>query len=83
MLALSTKTMSRFDKSWLTTIEPLTAKEIKNIRHREHVSQAVLAQYLNVTADLVSTWERGQKVPSGPSLKLLTLVKKKGLSGVA
>ena len=77
------KTMSRFDASCLTAVEPLTPKDIKKIRDKEHVSQAVLARHLNVTTDLVSKWERGDKVPSGPSLKLLSLVKRKGLSAVA
>jgi putative transcriptional regulator len=36
-----------------------------------------------VTAGLVSQWERGEKHPRGASLKLLTLVKKKGLAAVA
>jgi putative transcriptional regulator len=47
------------------------------------VSQSVFANYLNVTASLVSKWERGEKRPSGAALKLLTLVEKKGLAEVA
>jgi DNA-binding transcriptional regulator YiaG len=39
--------------------------------------------YLNVTTGLVSQWERGEKHPRGASLKLLTLVAKKGLQAVA
>ena len=30
-----------------------------------------------------STWERGEKRPSGVSLKLLTMVRKKGLASIA
>jgi putative transcriptional regulator len=36
-----------------------------------------------VTTGLVSQWERGEKQPQGPSLKLLTLVAKRGLDAVA
>jgi putative transcriptional regulator len=61
----------------------LTADEIKQIRELEQVSQTVFANYLNVTASLVSKWEHGEKRPSGASLKLLTLVEKKGLMAVA
>ena len=50
---------------------------------REKASQAVFARYLNVTTGLVSQWERGEKHPRGASLKLLTLVAKKGLQAVA
>ena len=31
--------------------------------------QTVFANYLNVTPNLVSKWERGEKRPSGPALK--------------
>ena len=52
-------------------------------RLRENASQAVFARYLNVTTGLVSQWERGEKRPRGPSLKLLALVEKNGLNAVA
>lgn len=76
------KTMRRFDTACLTQIRPLKPKQIKAIREREHVSQTVFANYLNVTSGLVSKWERGEKRPSGPSLKLLALVEKNGLAVV-
>jgi putative transcriptional regulator len=53
------------------------------LREREGASQAVFARYLNVTTGLISQWERGEKHPQGPSLKLLSLVAKYGLSTVA
>jgi putative transcriptional regulator len=76
-------TMRSFDDACLTPIRPLKPKQIQSIREREGVSQTVFANYLNVTASLVSQWERGEKRPSGASLKLLTLVEKKGLAAVA
>jgi len=81
--AIDKQTMRRFDDACLTPVRPLTPKKIKAIREREHVSQAVFANYLNVTSSLVSKWERGEKRPSGASLKLLSLVEKKGLATVA
>jgi len=77
------QTMRRFDESCLTPIRPLTPQKIKAIRQREHVSQAVFANYLNVTISLVSKWERGEKRPSGPALKLLSLVERHGIGAVA
>ena len=53
------------------------------IRKRAGVSQGVFAHYLNVKPKLVSEWERGEKRPSGPSLKLLSIVKSKGLDAIA
>jgi len=76
-------TMRRFDASCLTQIRELSAPEIRAIRKRESVSQAVFAFYLNVTKDSVSQWERGLKKPAGPALKLLSLVLNKGLSAIA
>lgn len=76
-------TMRDFDQSCLTAVEPLSAREIVAIRRRAGVSQGVFAHYLNVKPKLVSEWERGEKRPSGPSLKLLSIVKTKGLDAIA
>ena len=77
------KTMRKFDAMCLTPVKPLTPRQIARIRKKEAVSQAVFAQHLGVSLTLISQWERGEKKPSGPSLKLLTLVDKKGLDWVA
>ncbi len=77
------QTMRRFDESCLTPVRVFTAEEIRTLREREEVSQMVFAQYLNVKKDSVSQWERGEKHPSGPSLKLLSLVEKNGLEAIA
>jgi putative transcriptional regulator len=77
------RTMREFDASCLTMVEGLTAREIQAIRRREGVSQGVFARFLNVRTKLVSEWERGEKKPSGPSLKLLAIVKAKGLDAIA
>jgi putative transcriptional regulator len=79
---LDAKTMREFDASCLTTIEPLTGKEILALRTRAGVSQGVFARVLNVRPKLVSEWERDEKKPSGPSLKLLSLVKARGLDAI-
>ena len=77
------QTMRKFDEACLTPVRPLTPEEIRSLREREGASQAVFARYLNVTTGLLSQWERGEKHPQGPSLKLLSLVAKHGLSTVA
>ncbi len=77
------KTMRHFDESCLTPVEKLTPAEIKAIREETHASQTVFARHLNVSPLVISQWERGQRSPSGTSLKLLTLVKNKGLECVA
>src|ERR1700722_126501 len=76
-------TMREFDALCLTPVTPMAPDEIKALREREQVSQPVFASYLNVRKDAVSKWERGEKRPDGPSLKLLNLVKTKGLAAIA
>ena len=80
---MSKQTMRAFDEMCLTPVAEMTPADIRALRLRENASQAVFARYLNVTAGLVSQWERGEKRPRGASLKLLTLVEKNGLSAVA
>jgi putative transcriptional regulator len=77
------RTMREFDEGCLTPAEPLSPRDIQILRKREGVSQSVLARHLNVAVKLVGEWERGQKKPSGPSLKLLALIKAKGLDAIA
>ncbi len=77
------KTMRKFDVLCLTPIQPMTPERIRALRARENASQTVFAAYLNVTPSLVSKWERGEKHPQGASLKLLSIVGKKGLEVVA
>ena len=79
---LDKETMREFDASCLTAVTVLSPKEIVALRRRERISQGVFARYLNVRPKLVSEWERGEKKPSGPSLKLLSIVKAKGLDAI-
>jgi putative transcriptional regulator len=80
---MSKRTMKSFDDMCLTPVTPLSAGQIRRIRLREKASQAVFARHLNVTTGLISQWERGERRPRGASLKLLTLVARKGLEAVA
>jgi putative transcriptional regulator len=77
------RTLRAFDELCLTPVQPMTAADIRVLRTRERVSQAVFARYLNVTTGLVSQWERGEKHPAGASLKLLNLVDRRGLAAIA
>lgn len=77
------RTLRKFDDLCLTPVRPMSAQEIRTLRERERVSQAVFARHLNVTTGLVSQWERGARHPAGASLKLLTLVQEKGLKAIA
>jgi putative transcriptional regulator len=77
------RTMREFDEACLAPAEPLAPEEIRALRERELVSQPVFARYLNVSKNLVSDWERGTKRPGGPALRLLSIVRRKGLEAIA
>ena len=67
-------------KFTIQIIKELTPNQIKKLRLKEHVSQAVFAQYLNTSLSTVKQWEQGGKHPRGTSLKLLNLIATKGLA---
>ena len=78
--AIDQLTMREFDRLCLQPVPPLRPIDIKRIRTREHVSQAVFAALLNTSVSTVQKWEIGQKRPTGTALKLLHLVQKNGLA---
>lgn len=80
--AISAVTMKDYDKLCLPPIHNFSFKEIKKLREREKVSQAIFATLLNTNVSTVQKWEIGIKKPSGMALKLLNIVEKKGLDGI-
>ena len=80
---VKTETMREFDKLCLAPVEKLVAKQIAELRRREKVSQPVFAKYLNVSKSAVCQWESGEKNPDGAALKLLNIVRTKGLEALA
>lgn len=81
--AVNKQTMREFDDACLSPVQTLSPEEIRALREREHLSQPVFARYLNVSKNLISDWERGTRKPGGPALRLLTLVKNKGIQAIA
>ncbi len=80
---MDTRTMREFDVLCLQPVKALNAAQIRRLRTRNRVSQAVFAAYLNTSLSTVQKWECGQKRPNGPSLKLLNLVEQMGLELLA
>ena len=60
----------------------LTGPEIKALRAKANLSQAVFAHLLNLTVGYVSQLERGAKRPSGPALVLLDVIRRKGIDAI-
>jgi putative transcriptional regulator len=75
-------TMRQFDLGCLTPVAEMKPQAIRRLRQAAEMSKAVFASALNVPVSLVSQWERGEKRPSGPSLKLLALIKNKGIDAI-
>ena len=81
--AIDQVTMREYDRLCLQPVEPMEPEQIKDIRERSRVSQAVFARMLNSRVSTVQKWEIGAKNPSGPALKLLNLVQKRGLDALS
>jgi putative transcriptional regulator len=73
------ETMRTFDRECLPNLQDMTPSEIKALREDNHVSQPVFARYLNTSESTIQKWETGAKRPSGPALKLLSIVQRHGL----
>lgn len=75
-------TMKRFDKTCLTDTT-FNSEAIRAIREHYHLSQADFAHQLNVSIRSLAAWENGTQKPSGAAVKLLTIVKNKGIEAIA
>ena len=74
--------MRKFDALCLDPVPDYDSKKIRALRDHLQLSQSVLAAVLNTSLSTVRKWEIGEKHPSGPSLKLLNLLERKGLEAV-
>ncbi|MFA7242445.1 MAG: DNA-binding transcriptional regulator [Sulfuricellaceae bacterium] len=74
--------MRKFDALCLSPVPAYDSEKIRALRDHLQLSQSVLAAVLNTSLSTVRKWEIGDKHPSGPSLKLLDLLERKGLEAV-
>lgn len=74
--------MLKYDVLCLEPVPQYQSEQIRALRESLNLSQAVLAAVLNTSLSTVRKWEVGDKHPSGPSLKLLNLLERKGLEAV-
>jgi len=81
--AIDAKTMREFDAKCLPSVKAYTPNQIKRIRLKNKVSQAVFAAFINTSPSTIRQWEQGLKKPGGISLKLLNLIDRHGLMYVA
>lgn len=76
------RAMENYDALCIPPVPEYTPEQIKSLRDRYHLSQSVLASVLNTSLSTIQKWEIGEKHPGGPSLKLLNILDRKGLSAM-
>ena len=76
------RAMASYNALCIPPVPEYTSEQIKSLRERYQISQAVLATVLNTSLSTIQKWEIGEKHPGGPSLKLLNILDRKGLSAM-
>jgi len=76
------RAMREYDALCIEPVAAYSAEQIRSLRERYRLSQAVMAAVLNTSLSTIQKWELGDKHPSGPSLKLLSLLDRKGLEAI-
>jgi putative transcriptional regulator len=75
-------TMRHLGKKGVPQVAPITGAQIRGMRERARMSQAVFARHLNLTVGYVSQLERGAKQPTGAALALLNVIRRKGIEAI-
>jgi putative transcriptional regulator len=79
---ITKRSMQEFSALRNLSVKPMTPRHIKQLRSKTRLSQAVFAIAINTSLSTIQKWEAGDKAPSGPSLKLLSLIERKGITAV-
>jgi len=79
---ISKRRMQEYDALRNLDVHDMPPVKIRALREQAQVSQAVFAAVLNISVSTIQKWEIGEKKPSGPSLKLLSIIERKGLEAV-
>lgn len=80
--AMDEITMRKMDALCLPAKVSFNPRDIKRIRTKNHVSQAVFAAFLGIGKTTVQQWEQGAKKPSGPAQRLLDIIDRQGLAAL-
>ena len=76
------RAMREYDMLCIEPVSAYSAEQIRSLRERYRLSQAVMASVLNTSLSTIQKWEIGDKRPAGPSLKLLSILDRKGLEAL-
>jgi len=80
--AMDEITMREIEALCLPQKRPFRPQDIRRIRTKNHMSQAVFAAVLGIGKTTVQQWEQGQKKPNGAAQRLLDIVDRKGLAAL-
>lgn len=80
--AIDAITMRKMDLLCLPPKRSFSASEILRIRQKTRMSQPVFAMFLNVGRSTIAQWEKGHRKPSGPSLRLLDVIDRRGVEAL-
>ncbi|QJT07514.1 helix-turn-helix domain-containing protein [Oceanidesulfovibrio marinus] len=80
--AMDDITMRQIDALCLPKVPTFSAEDIKRIRNKSKMSQAVFAVVLNTSTTTVQKWEQGTKKPGGMASRLLDVVDRKGVEAL-
>ncbi len=79
---VSKTTLKEFESQHLSYHSELDGSEVRKLRESNHISQAVLARYLNLSPVSIQRWEQGKSRPTGSAIVLLNLIREKGLQAL-
>lgn len=58
----------------ITPVNKYSNEQIKSIRNKSGMTQAVFANYIGVSKKTVEAWELGRTHPTGPACRLLDIL---------
>lgn len=76
------RALGRYDALCIEPVPTYSPEQIRTLRDRYRLSQSVLASILNTSLSTIQKWEIGEKHPGGPSLKLLSILDRKGIEAL-
>jgi len=75
-------TLRHLGQDSIPKVAKINGAQIRKLRERANMSQAVFARHLNLTVGYVSQLERGAKQPTGAALALLNVIQRKGIEAI-
>jgi putative transcriptional regulator len=76
------RALNRYDAMCIEPVPSYSPEQIRTLRDRYRISQAVMASIFNTSLSTIQKWEIGEKHPGGPSLKLLNILDRKGIEAL-